>query len=71
MRNAKKKIEIEETKKCSSFCDKINSVDYYYYIDTIESQNIKKYLLNCPNAKPFLKEDNQCYDSCNINSYNY
>ena len=63
--------EIEDTKECSSFCDKINSVDYHYYIDTIDSKNIRKCVLNCPDAKPFLREDNQCYGSCNTNSYNY
>ena len=63
--------EIEDTKECSPFCDKINSVDYHYYIDTIDSKNIRKCVLNCPDAKPFLREDNQCYNSCNTNSYNY
>ena len=63
--------EIEDTKECSPFCDKINSVDYHYYIDTIDSTNIRKCVLNCPDAKPFLREDNQCYYSCNTNSYNY
>ena len=63
--------EIEDTKECSPFCDTINSVDYHYYIDTIEGKDIKKCVLNCPNAKPFLREDNQCHDSCNTFSYNY
>ena len=46
-------------------------LDYHYYIDTIGGKDIKKCVLNCPNAKPFLREDNQCHDSCNTFSYNY
>ena len=61
--------EIEGTKECIPFCEDINSVKYHYYIS--KNKTIKQCVLNCPEEKPFLREDNQCEESCNENSYNY
>ena len=60
---------IEGTNECSPFCGNINSVNYYYYISKDETK--RQCVLNCPEEKPFLREDNQCHESCNTNSYNY
>ena len=60
---------IEGTNECTPFCGNISSINYHYYISIDETK--RQCVLNCPEEKPHLREDNQCYESCNTNSYNY
>jgi len=59
---------IENTKECTPVCDDINSMQYHIY----KKENERKCVVNCASTdKKFLRENNECYDSCDENSYNY
>jgi hypothetical protein len=59
---------IEKTKECTPVCDTINSVQYHSY----KNGDKRECVVNCATTdKQFLREDNECSESCNENSYNY
>lgn len=60
---------IENTNECTPVCDVINSIQYHVY----KSGDNRQCIVNCASTtdKQFLREDNECYESCNEDSYNY
>ena len=59
---------IENTNECSPICETINSIEYHYY----KKDDKRKCVLDCSNTdKQILREDNEYYDKCDENSYNY
>jgi hypothetical protein len=59
---------IENTKECTPVCETINSIEYHSY----KKGDTRLCVLDCATKDlPFLREDNECKDSCNKDSYNY
>ena len=60
---------IENTNECTPVCDVINSIQYHVY----KSGDNRQCIVNCASTtdKQFLREDNECHESCNEDSYNY